>query len=99
MRGVRSHGRGNSHPRRHQERHCWQGWGLACGPLWVSGTCPCWEERSRDTAGLPGEAEPGGPAAGGRRLVHGTAQAAGEQSAHYKYISGVNAREEKSYFS
>lgn len=36
---------------------------------------------------------------GGRWLVPSTAQAAGERSARYKYISGVNAREEKSYFS
>ena len=36
---------------------------------------------------------------GGQWLVPSTAQASGEWSAHYKYISGVNAREEKSYFS
>lgn len=28
-----------------------------------------------------------------------TAQAVGKRSAHYKYISRVNAREEESYFS
>lgn len=49
--------------------------------------------------GLPGEAEPGRPVMGGQWLVPSTMQAAGERSAHYKYISGVNAREEKSYFS
>lgn len=36
---------------------------------------------------------------GGQRLVPSTAQAVGKQSAHYKYISRVNAREEQSYFS
>lgn len=49
--------------------------------------------------GLPGDAEPGRPIMGGRWLMPSTAQAAGEQSAHYKYISGVNTREENSYFS
>lgn len=36
---------------------------------------------------------------GGQQLVPSTAQAAGEWSTLYKYISRVNAREEKSYFS
>ena len=89
-------------PRRNQERHFWQGWGLACVPVWSLGDLPVLEpawERSRGILGLPGEAEPRRPVMGGRWLVPSTAQAAGEWRVRYKYISGVNAREEKSYFS
>jgi len=59
-----SGGRGKSNPRRNQERHFWQGWGLACIPAWVLGDLPVLEpdwEGSRGVVGLPGEAEPGGP--------------------------------------
>lgn len=80
----------------------WQGWRLACIPAWAPGDLPVLEpawERSRGVTGLPGEAEPVRPTMGGWWLVPSAAQAAGERNAHYKYISGVNAREEKSYFS
>lgn len=59
------------------------------------GTCLCWSKPGRGAGTSQGTAEPKGPMMGGQWLMPSTAQAAGEQSTHYKYISGVNAREEK----
>lgn len=75
----------------YRERHFWQGWGLVCIPAWAPGDLPVLEpawEMSKGITGLPREAEPGRPMMGGQWLVPSTAQAAGEQSAHYKYIVG-----------
>ena len=59
------------------------------------GICLCWSQTGRGA-----EASWGCQGRQSREARDGrTAQAAGERSAHYKYISGVNAREEKSYFS
>lgn len=56
-------------------------------------------EEDQRYHGAAKEAEPGRPVKGGQRLMPSTAQAVGKRSAHYKYISRVNAREEESYFS
>lgn len=65
------------------------------------GACLCWNQpgRGSEVSWAAKEAEPGRPVKGGQRLMPSTAQAVGKRSAHYKYISRVNAREEGSYFS
>lgn len=76
----------------------WEG-GIEHSPVDLPGLPGLGHAGDRSRGGSRG-AEPRGPSGmAAARAQRSTAQAAREQSAHYKYICRVNAREEKSYFS